>query len=88
MQARGGLVEDVEGPARGPLRELPRQLDALRLPAREGGRGLAEGDVAEADVGQGLEGAADLRVVLEKQQGLVHGQVEDVGDREVVVLDL
>ena len=68
--------------------ELARELHALRLAARQRGRGLAEGDVAEAHVGQGLEGAADLRVVLEEQERLVHGQVQDVGDREVVVLDL
>ena len=61
VQAGGGLVEDVEGAAGGALGQLARELDALRLAAGEGGRGLAEGDVAEADVGQGLQRAADLR---------------------------
>ena len=62
------------------LRQLARELHALGLAAGEGGRGLAEGDVAEAHVGQRLQGAADLRVVLEELERLVHRQVQHVGD--------
>jgi hypothetical protein len=36
------LVEQVDGAAGAALAELGRQLDALRLAARERGRGLAE----------------------------------------------
>ncbi len=50
VQPRGGLVEYVEGLAGGPLSELARELDPLRLTAREGGRGLAEPDVSEPHV--------------------------------------
>ena len=66
VQAGGGLVEDVErlpGPDAG---ELARELDALRLAAGEGGGGLAELDVAEADVLERREDARDLAVVLEE----------------------
>ncbi len=52
VQARGGLVEDVERAAGGALGELARELDALGLAARERGRGLAQGDVAQAHVGR------------------------------------
>ena len=52
VQAGGGLVEDVEGAARLAPRQLAGELDALGLAAGEGGRALAEADVAEADVDQ------------------------------------
>ena len=50
VQAGGGLVEDVDGAAGGPLGQLGGQLHALRLAARERRRRLAQADVAEADV--------------------------------------
>ena len=58
VQAGGRLVEQVERAAGVALGELARQLDALRLAARQRGRRLAERDVAEADVVQRLQDAA------------------------------
>ena len=55
VEAGGRLVEDVEGLAGRPLRELGRQLHALRLAAGERRRRLAEVDVAHPDVVQRLE---------------------------------
>ena len=49
-EAGGRLVEDVERAAGGAARELGRELDALGLAAGDGRGGLAERDVAEADV--------------------------------------
>jgi pSer/pThr/pTyr-binding forkhead associated (FHA) protein len=49
MQAGGRLVEDVERAAGGAARQFLRQLDALRLAARQRRRLLADMDVAEAD---------------------------------------
>jgi hypothetical protein len=50
VETRRRLVEDVDGAPGGALRQLAGELDALRLAAGEGGRRLAELDVAEADV--------------------------------------
>jgi peptide chain release factor 3 len=55
VQAGGRLVEDVERAAGVALGQFQRQLDALRLAAGQRGGALAELDVAEADVEQGLQ---------------------------------
>ena len=59
VEAGRRLVQEVERLARRPPRELGRELDALRLAARERRRRLPEVDVAEADVVQRLELVAD-----------------------------
>ena len=81
VQAGGRLVEDVERPAGVGPGQLGGELDALGLAAGERGGGLAEREVAEADVVQGLHDLADLGDAGEQvQRGVdVHGQ--DVGDR-------
>ena len=88
VQARRRLVKDVQRAPGGDLRELGRELDALRLPAGERRRGLAEADVAEADRRQRLQAPADLRDVLEELQRLLDGHVEDVGDRLALEMDV
>ena len=66
VQAGRRLVEDVERAPGRDLRQLGRELDALRLAARQRRRRLAEADVAEADVVERLQPPADLRDVLEE----------------------
>src|SRR5262249_37488935 len=80
VQAGGRFVEDVESAAGVALGELARQLDPLRLAARQRRRRLAERDVAEADVLQRLQDAAQLAVVLEQAHRVGDGGLEDVGD--------
>src|ERR1035437_5244934 len=80
VQPGGGLVEDVERRARGYLRELRGELDALGLTAGERGCRLAEADVAEADRVERLQAPAHLGDVLEEAERLLDGHVEDVGD--------
>ena len=63
------------------------ELDALRLAAGERRRRLAELDVAEADIEQGLELLLDLRDVLKQRHRLFDGRVEQVGDGLALVLD-
>src|SRR2546430_8626422 len=55
VQAGRRLVHDVEHLARLPRAELGRDLEALRLPAGERGRRLAEPQVAEPHVLQDAE---------------------------------
>ena len=61
VEAGRRLVEDVQRPAGRPPRQLGRQLDPLRLAARQRRRRLAEVDVAEADVVERLELGPDVR---------------------------
>ena len=70
VETGGGLVEDVEGPPGRPPAELGRQLDPLGLAAGEGRRGLAESDVVEADVVEGLELLSDGRDGLEELEDI------------------
>src|SRR5690606_9865658 len=76
VEAGGGLVEDVDRLAGAAPAQLGGELHALRLPARQGGRRLADADVAEADVLHQLELARDGRDVLEELEALVDGHVE------------
>ena len=62
------------------LDQLARQLDPLGLAAGERRRGLAELDVVEADVVQGLEHRRDLGDVGEVLERLLHVHVEHVAD--------
>src|SRR4051794_14418119 len=88
MEARGGLIEDVEGVARGDLGELRRELHPLRLAARQRGRRLSETDVVEAHVAQGSQATVDLGDLLEEVDRLLDRHLEDVGDRLALEPDL
>ena len=80
MQPGGRLVQDVQSLARPLLDQLARQLDPLRFAAGKRRRGLAELDVIEPDVVQGLKHAGDLGDVGEVLEGLLHVHVEHVAD--------
>ena len=88
VQPGRGLVEDVERAPGRDLRQLGRELHALRLPAGQRRRGLAEPDVAEPDGVQRLQAAADLRDVLEELERLLDRHVEHVGDALALELHL
>ena len=87
VQAGGRLVEDVKGLARVGPRQLGGQLDALGLAAGERRRGLAQRNVTQAHVVQGLQDPADSRHVGEELERPVDRHVEHVGDRLAVELD-
>ncbi len=76
-EAGGRLVQDVHGGAAGQLRG---ELDPLGLAAGEGRRRLAQLDVAQAHVVQGLELGAHPGEGLEELQGLLHRHVQHLGD--------
>src|SRR5581483_2678676 len=62
------------------LAQLEGELDPLRLAAAQGGGGLPEGEVAEADGVERLQFFHDPRDVAEKLHRFAHGHGEDVGD--------
>src|SRR5688500_14127064 len=80
VQPRRGFVEDVEGTSRIPLRELGRELHALRLASRESGRALTEMDIAQSHVVQRFELLTDARLVLEERQRILHREIQDFAD--------
>ena len=88
MQARGRLVQHVDGAARGLAGKLRGQFDALRLAAGERGRGLAELDVAKADILQSLQFGGDARQRREELQRLVHGHFQNFVDVLALVAHL
>src|SRR4029079_5174616 len=80
--------EDVERAAGVALRELERELDALRLAARERRRALAEADVAEADVEESLQLPRDRRHRAEERVRVFDRELEHLGDVPALVEDL
>ena len=85
MRPRWWRCRLVDGAGGG---EVGGELDALGLAAGEGGGGLAEADVAEADLVEDVELVDDLGVAGEVDERLLDGHVEDVVDVLVAVFDL
>ena len=87
MEARGGLVQNIDGAARGGSGQFRGQLHTLGFAAGEGGAGLAQLDVAQAHIHHGLDLLTDLGDVFEEFQGLVGGHVQHLGNVLALVLD-
>src|SRR5262245_27642481 len=68
--------------------ELRRDLEALRLAARERGGRLAQTKVAEPDVLQNLEPARQSRDGGEERDRLVHRHLQHLADVATLVLHL
>ncbi len=93
MQAGSWFVENKQGRlVGGPFNQKAGQFDALRFTAAEGVRRLAHTQVAESGFRQGLEfrydpafSAVVSRVFAEKLNGLIYGQVKDIGDVQAFV---
>ena len=64
---------------------MRRNLDALRLAARQRRRRLAEPQITEADFVEHLQPAQHLWRAAEERQRLAHGHVEHLRDRLVLV---
>ncbi len=64
------------------------QLDPLELAAGEGRRGLAELEIAEADLDERVELFRDLRPAGEEEAGLGDAQAEDLVDVLAVPADV
>ena len=73
VQADGGLVEDVADATQVGA-ELGGEADALRLAARQGGRGTVQRQVAKTDLVQEVEAAADFTDQIAGDPGLALGE--------------
>ena len=82
------LVEDVQQPLAAVRRQVRRDLDPLRLAARQRRRRLSETEVAEADLVEHLQPPQHLRRAAEEGQRLAHGEVEHLMDRSAAVAHL
>ena len=87
MQARGGLIQDIDGPARGSLGQLRGQLHPLGLAAGELGGGLAQLHIGEAHVVKSLELVVDAGQIFKEGQGFVHGHIQHLVDVLALILD-
>jgi hypothetical protein len=83
MEAGGRLVEDVELPpiALPGLGQLARDLEPLRLAAGEGGGRLPQPDIAQPHLLQLPQCRAQLGLMAEPGDRLVHGPLQHVVDR-------
>ena len=54
VQARRGLIENVQGASRAAPAQLAAELDTLRLATRKRGRSLSQAHIAQTDLLQGL----------------------------------
>ena len=88
VQAGGGLVQNIDGGAGGLPGKLGGQLHPLGFAAGQGGGGLAQLDVAQAHVHEGLKLVADLGQILEEGQGLLHRHLQHLVDVFALVAHL
>jgi len=96
VEADAGLLDEVEvgngrfevGNLRASFDQLGDEFDPLRFPSRDGWAGLTELEVAEAGVGEELEGAVEFGVGLEEDGCFIDGHFEDVTNRFPGIGDL
>ena len=81
VEAGGGLVEDIDAALLG---HVGGQLQPLPLAAGQGGQRLADGEIAEPDVGEPAEdlvsGGRFCLAVAEELLGLRHGHRQHLAD--------
>src|SRR3989449_10109194 len=85
VEPRRRFVHDVEHVARRARAELGGDLEPLRLAPRKRRRGLAQAQVAEADVLEHAQPPREPRLGGEELDGVVHGRVEHVADGPAAV---
>ena len=88
VKAGGGFVEQVEGLARLSLAQLACKLDALGLATREGCRTLAQLQIAQAHLGQGVEPSGHGRNGCEELPRLFNREAQHLGNGLAPVADV
>jgi hypothetical protein len=87
VEACCGFIEDEEGARGGRSGQLRRELDALSFTPGEGERGASEGEIAQANVLEGVQSRGDGGYGVKERESLVHAELEDLGDRQALELD-
>ena len=85
VEAGGGFVENVERAAGLAARKFAREFRALRFAAGKSGRGLAELNVAEADVHERFQFLLNRGDIFQNFQRFFDGQIEQIGNRVIFV---
>src|SRR5262245_30943328 len=85
MEADRGLVEQIERRPTALLSQLARDLEPLRLAARELVGGLAEPQIAEPHAAQDLKLAGEARLAPEMEERLVGGEVQRLADVDAAI---
>ncbi len=88
MKAGGGLIQNIKSRAGAALGQFLGQLDALGFAARQRRGVLAQANVGEAHVHQGMQLAGYDGDVFEEVAGDLNGHVEHFGDILALVADL
>ena len=88
MQARGGLVQHVDGLARAALGQLRGQLDALGLAPGQLRGGLTQADIPQSHIVERLNLPGNGRHVLKEFQRVLHGHIQHVVDALALVLHI
>ena len=88
MQAGRGLIEDIDGLSGALSGQLCRQLNPLRLAARELRGRLSELDIAQPDIVEGLDLTPDAGYIFKKYHRLLDGHFQNVGDIFPFIADL
>lgn len=81
MEAGGRFIQHIQRLTSRSFAELPRQLDALSFASRQRWRGLAEFEILQADIAEGLQFIDDLGEGGKMLEGLLDIEVEAIGDR-------
>ncbi len=80
MQTDRRLVQDIDGLPGGTLGKFAGELYTLRFASGEGGCGLADPDIAQADILQGLKAVGHGWEGSKYLQGSVDGHIQHIRD--------
>ena len=87
MQAGSRLIEYIQGRPTLVALQFGGQFDPLGLATRQFGRRLAEAQIAQADIAQDLQRAANPRLPGEHLDRFVHRQLQHLGDIQTLPSD-
>ena len=87
VESCGGFIENIHGMTFGDPGEFGCELDALSFSSGEGGGGLSEGDVSEADFSEGAEPSVEGGERRKEFHRLIDRQIEDIGYIKFLIMN-
>ena len=88
MQPGCGFVHQVQGVTGRATAEFAGQLETLGLAARQARGGLAEPEIVQTQVAQGLQAGTNLWQVGQDLKRLGNAQIQHLGNRQPPEADL